>query len=60
MKPTAYSIAVALLTLGALSCRAQSADDQQARLAKLPRRWVEPMHRITFAELLRAGGAPAC
>ena len=50
MKPAACSIAVALLTLGALPCLAQTADDQQTRLAELPQPWVKPIHRITFAE----------
>ncbi len=53
MNPKPHLIAVALLAmlpLGALLCFAQSSDDQEARLAQLPRPWVKPVHRITFEE----------
>ncbi len=46
MKP----IALALLSLGALLCLAQTNDVPKDRLGELPQPWKEPIHRISFEE----------
>jgi len=53
MKPNPYSavaVMFAMLPLSALFCLAESSNDQEARLAQLPRPWEKPIHRITFEE----------